>query len=397
MKNKKSRIQYVRFKDILSCFIFLLVLPVALVAKIFIRDFWLVGEEKNEARDNGYWFFKYMRDQHPEQKIAYVINKKCSDYDRVKDLGKIIQWGSLSHWFWYLVAKKNISSQKGCKPNAAACYLFEIELRLWRNRRYFLQHGVIKDNLEWLYYDKCYFKLFCVSAKPEFEYVVSNFGYPNGIIECTGLARFDELHKSNHPRRQILVMPTWRAYLVRPHGRVSENELREQFPKSQFFEKWSQLLCDERLGKMLTENKYELLFYPHRNMQKYLDYFYKLPVAENVVIAKPSEITVQEALMQSMCMITDYSSVFFDFAYMKKPVIFYQFDEAEFRTNQYRQGYFDYHDNVIGDWCGSNEDCLNLLERQILNDCPENNKIEEFFEVYDDKNCERIYRAILSR
>ena len=26
-------------------------------------------------------------------------------------------------------------------------------------------------------------------------------------------------------------------------------------------------------------------------------------------------------------MVTDYSSVFFDFAYMKKPIVFYQFDE----------------------------------------------------------------------
>lgn len=396
MNTKMSRIQYVRFNDIIACCVFLLVLPIALIAKIFVHDFWLIGEEKNEARDNGYWFFKYVRENYPRQKVAYVINKKCSDYEKVKNLGKVIQWGSFSHWFWYLTAKKNISSQKGCKPNAAACYLFEVKLRLWRNKRYFLQHGVIMNDLEWLYYDKCYFKLFCVSAKPECDYVSSMFGYPKGIVECTGLARFDELHKQHEIKRQVLVIPTWREYLVRPHGTVGESELRKEFPQSLYFNKWAELLCDERLGNILKSSGYTLLFYPHRNMQKYLDFFYKLNLAQCVTIADPTVLSVQEALIQSKCMVTDYSSVFFDFAYMKKPVVFFQFDEKEFRSGQYKQGYFDYHCNSIGEWCCTTEDCLTLMKKQLTNDCPENDRISDFFEIYDNKNCERIYNAVLN-
>ena len=67
-----SRIQYVRIKDIFACFIFIFMLPFALIAKVFIHNFWLVGEERQEARDNGYWFFKYVRENNPKQKIAYV-------------------------------------------------------------------------------------------------------------------------------------------------------------------------------------------------------------------------------------------------------------------------------------------------------------------------------------
>ena len=36
--------------------------------------------------------------------------------------------------------------------------------------------------------------------------------------------------------------------------------------------------------------------------------------------------TVQELLVEHDLLITDYSSVSFDFSYMKKPVIFYHFD-----------------------------------------------------------------------
>ncbi len=391
-----SRIQYVRIKDILACFIFIFMLPIALIAKIFIHNFWLVGEERQEARDNGYWFFKYVRENNPKQKIAYVIDKKCADYKNVKDLGKVIKWGGISHWFWYLVAKKNISSQKGCKPNAAACYLFEVKLRLWRNKRYFLQHGVIMNNLEWLYYKKCYFKLFCVSAKPEYDYVSEKFGYPSGIIECLGLTRFDKLHEKCEIKNQILVMPTWRENLVRPHGTFTENILKKQFTQSEYFKKWSEFLCSEELQTILSENNYTLLFYPHRNMQCYLDKFKELQLGDNIKIAVPEELSVQQALKESACLLTDYSSVFFDFAYMKKPIVFYQFDEEEFRRSQYKEGYFDYHNNPLGKWSGNLTECLKLIKEQLDNHCPENDRVKEFFELYDDKNCERTYNAILS-
>lgn len=394
--DKTSRLRFVRFGDIGACFIFLIMAPIALIAKIFIHDFWLVGEERCEARDNGYWFFKYVREKHPKQKIAYVIDRRCVDYNNVKQLGKVIQWGGISHWFWYLVAKKNISSQKGCKPNAAACYLFEIKLRIWRNKRYFLQHGVIINDLEWLYYDKCYFKLFCVSAKPEHDFVTEKFGYPNGIIECVGLTRFDKLHEPCETKRQVLIMPTWRGYLVRSYGNRSETILRNQFKQTDYFRKWSELICDKNLSLMLEKYGYTILFYPHRNMGKYLVDFRKLHLPNAVSIAEPGKISVQQALRQSSCLITDYSSVFFDFAYMKKPIIFFQFDECEFRKKQYRDGYFDYHNNSLGKWSDNIEGCIRLLEEQLADGCSQNDRVKEFFEMYDNKNCERTYQAVLT-
>lgn len=122
----KRAFNFIKFKDILHLFIAAFILPYALIAKIFIRDFWLICEDRNEARDNGYWLFKWIRENKPKQKISYAIDKKSPDYDKVKKLGKIISYGTLSHWFWYIVADKNISSQKGGKPNAAVCYLFEV-------------------------------------------------------------------------------------------------------------------------------------------------------------------------------------------------------------------------------------------------------------------------------
>ena len=106
-----KRISYVQSRDILALFQFVLMLPIALIAKIFIRRFWLICEDRFEARDNGYWLFKYICQEHPEQKVAYAIDKNSPDYAKVAALGKTVPYGGWRHWFWYLVAEKNISAQ----------------------------------------------------------------------------------------------------------------------------------------------------------------------------------------------------------------------------------------------------------------------------------------------
>lgn len=389
---KGSRLKYVKWRDLFELFRFFIVLPVALIAKIFIHDFWLVCEDKNEARDNGYWFFKYVREQHPEQKIAYAINKKSGDYEKVKSLGKIIPYGGWRHWFWYLVAKKNISSQKGGKPNAAVCYLMEVKLRLWRNKRYFLQHGVIKDDLEWLHNDVCRFSMFACGAKPEYEYISRVYGYPDGVVKYLGLCRFDGLHGFCKDPSLVLVMPTWREWLSRASAGKGEKKIAESFTDSEYFKSWNDFLSSPRLHDMLERYDKKLIFYPHRNMQKFLGAFSS--PSTRITVASAERYDVQALLKEASLLITDYSSVFFDFAYMRKPVIFYQFDEEEYRSKQYKEGYFDYHDNLLGKWAGSREDCLDLLEKNLAAKCPENDDALSFFELYDDRNCRRTYEAI---
>ena len=37
------------------------------------RELWLVCERGNDARDNGYWFYRYLKEKHPEINARYVI------------------------------------------------------------------------------------------------------------------------------------------------------------------------------------------------------------------------------------------------------------------------------------------------------------------------------------
>ena len=129
----------------------------------------------------------------------------------------------------------------------------------------------------------------------------------------------------------------------------------------------------------------------------------KLPLLVNsfLITSNPNIIDnydVQQLLISSKLLITDYSSVFFDFAYMKKPSIYYQFDSNTFFAKHYKKGYFDYSENGFGDVALSVEELLLSLKGNIDLDFVPNmrylERMNSFFELYDDCNCERIYQLI---
>ena len=69
---------------------------------------------------------------------------------------------------------------------------------------------------------------------------------------------------------------------------------------------------------------------------------------KDIIIADKDTFDVQDLLIRSQILITDYSSVFFDFAYMKKPEIFFQFDNERYRNSHYKEGYFSYELDGFG-------------------------------------------------
>ena len=111
------------------------------------------------------------------------------------------------------------------------------------------------------------------------------------------------------------------------------------------------------------------------------------------------EYDVQELLINSCLLITDYSSVSFDFAYMEKPVIYYQFDYEKFRKGHYEEGYFSYLNDGFGPVVDNIDDVIKEIELNIKNafiiDKKNQMKINDFFTIRDNHNCERIYNEII--
>ena len=392
-----QKLQRVKISVIGHIFKFIAALPCSLIYKRKRRDMWLICDNENEARDNGYHLYKYIRKNHPETDAVYAISKKSPDRQRVSGLGETVDYGSLKHWIYYLSAKYNISSQKGGKPNAAVCYVLEVK-GIIKNTRIFLQHGIIKDDMPWLYYNETKMRMFVCSTEREWRYVSEKYGYPDGWVQKLGICRLDELHDDSAVKhRQVLIMPSWRSWIAAPTSASDEIEDVSDFKSTAYYKGWNSLLSDSRLSELIKKYDLHIIFYPHRDMQGFIKYF---TVSDSsITVAKWPEYDVQQLLKESEYLITDYSSIAMDFAYMKKRLLYYQFDYDDFRKGQYPEGYFSYEKDGFGKVCYTADNVLAELEAAAADSFknPEEYlvKHDNFFDLYDMNNCERNYQAIM--
>ena len=397
MKDFINNLKYLKFKDFFAIFIFIMIFPISLVYKIILKirkkEIWVICEDKEEARDNGYHLFKYIRINHPEDNVYYAINKKSCDYNKVKEYGNVIQFGSLRHWLYYLVATKNISTQKAGNPSAPLFYFLQV-YGILKNKRIFLQHGITINNARFIHYDVTKFRLLICGARKEYEYIKKYFGYPEENLKYIGFARYDELHDIKINKKQILLMPTWRSWLARETNFIGKN--KEKFENTVYFKTLNSLINNKKLINFLEKNNVILCFYPHRCMQKFINSFYTN--SDNVKILDKNDIDIQQLLKESALMITDYSSVNMDFAYMKKPLIYYQFDKKDFRDKQYEEGYFSYENDGFGPVIENEDDLINqiisIYNLDYKNEQKYIERINNFFELYDTNNCKRNYEVI---
>ncbi len=354
-------------------------------ARLFLwhRKIWIVSEYGYEARDNGYSFFKYMRGNHREVNCYYAIDFKSSDYPKIKELGNAIKFGSFKHLLYFCAARYIISSKtQGFCPSYYLTLLRK-KMHLW-GKYVFLQHGITKDDQKFLYKKPSKIDLFICGAKPEYEDIKAHYGYKENEVAYTGFARFDDYFGLT-AKKQILVMPTWRRY--------AENV---NFVDTEYYKTWYSFVNSSVLNDLLKQHNVLLNFYLHPQFKEHLPLFNTK--CSNIKIIPFDNSDLQVLIRESMMFITDFSSLAFDFGYMKRPVIYYQYDEKEYFEKHYIKGYFDYRRDGFGSVVNTFDELMDSIR-----DCFGNNFIikekygmnqKEFFPLYDDKNSERIYNAI---
>ena len=399
LKKIKHEMNYLQPQDFIQVFLMLFSIIPALFYKLFLkvtkREIWLICEDPQEACDNGYCFFKYISENHPEIRAYYAIDYKAKAYEKVKNTGRIVKYGSFLHWILYFCCKHNVSSQKAGKPNAAVCYVLEV-FGIIKSKAVFLQHGITINKAEWLFYENTKMRLFICGAKPEYDYVKKEFGYPENNVAYLGFNRFDDYHSAKVNEKQILLIPSWREWIASKNEFSDKYEDVSDFTKTEYYQKYRELIENGELIDFLEKHDLTLCFYPHRKMQKYIEYFEAKSPRIKIISNETGDI--RTLLMESAVMITDYSSVAMDFAYMRRPIIFYQFDKERFREAQYAEGYFSYSESGFGDVTETAKETVNSLKKIFENNLklPEAtlNAFEEFYPLYDDKNNERIFEAI---
>lgn len=364
-----------------------------LFSRFTSRPVWLVSERGNDARDNGYWMFKYLQENHPEIDSKYVITRKSVDRKRLSPWSKDVLTQPSLKLLYYLIKAECLLTAHFRHSNNYLPYLSPINRRIVsyirRKPIIRLQHGITKDDLsQWLRNVNCRTDMFVCGSAPEYEYLKTCNVYPPEVFRYTGFARFDGLINEAQGNRQILIMPTWRHWI----------KDKADFMQSDYYHAYVSLLTDEHFQLFLQQKGLHAVFYLHHCFQMYTPVFSQLDLPSCITIASKEEFDVQTLLKKSNLLVTDYSSVAFDFAYLQKPVIYYQFDEKDYRKKQFPQGFFDYHDG-LGPWTAHQDTLLREIEKCVVADFNMESKyrerVNDLFTYHDHHNSERIYQEVI--
>ena len=297
------------------------------------KPIWIISDRPNTADDNGMHMFKYLVEHEKNAKIYFAILKNSDDYKKIKEIGNVLDIKSLKYKLKLMHASKVISSQANEYVINASKKGKQYIKDLYKFDFVFLQHGIIKNDLsDWLNRSNKNIKLFITSSPREYKAIIQgNYNYDESVVKLTGLPRYDSLNSTEKPKKQIAFMPTWRKKLAGAEiNSLSQRMYNTEFKNSEYCEFYNKLINDSRLINALKEKGYTGKFFLHPTLiEQYKDF-----QGNDYIEVYKKVNDYQKEFKENAMLITDYSSVSFDFAYLKKPVIFTQFDIDSFFEGQ---------------------------------------------------------------
>jgi len=372
------------------------------VTKVFKRKpVWLISDRPNRAGDNGEAFFRYMRKTHPEIDTKFVISKNSQDYSTMKKVGPVLEPQSVKHKLNLLISDYIISSQGEDEHfNPFKNQYNGVRDILNMVPFIFIQHGIIKNDLSnWLNKYNKNIKGFVTTAKGEYNSILEYpYYYTEKEVWLTGIPRLDRLY--DEPKNEITLMPTWRKYLTRGRDPVLDKwMLISDFKESTFFKFYNSLINDEKLLECAKKHGYKINVLFHPNLRPAVEYFDK----NNLVNLISEDIPYRDIYARSNLVLTDYSSAAFDFAYLRKPIIYTHFDYDDFfgGSHTISTGYFDDVRDGLGEVEYDLDGTVNRIIEYMENGCQLKDKyrqrMDSFFAFDDKNNCQRLYEKLAQK
>lgn len=363
------------------------------------QKIWLMLDKLYKGGDSCEYLYRYSANKDDGITKYYLINEGVSDYNKlVEDGFKPLVPGTLKHKLVFVHADIVLITNSHLFPfNGYNKSTSKYIRGLCNFGSMCLQHGLsvqkcamaqrrIIDNT----------MMYFLASKYEYKNLTHHaYGYDGfDILKLTGIARYDGL--VNNDQKQILISPTWRMYNALPVT-TSEGEQRgynPEFKHTTYFKIYNNLINNERLLKGAKKYGYKIKFLLHPIISSQLEDFTKNSELE--VIPSVGDLSYEEILTKSSLMVTDYSGVQFDFAYMRKPIVYFHPEEL---PPHYEDGIFFYDTMGFGEICKKTEELIDMLIEYMSNNCQMKemyrNRADDFFYYNDHKNCERIYNEIL--
>ena len=363
------------------------------------RPLWIISDRGMAAGDNGEALFKYILSRtDADVDVYFALSRKSPDYQRLKDIGPVLDYGSLRYKFKFILADKIISSHADVEVTNP--YLRQVDhyVNLYKFKFVFLQHGIIRNDLSgWLNRFEKNINMFITSAQREYDSLLQYpYGYTADNLLLSGMPRYDYL--TNEPQRKIIIAPTYRMNLLRlKTDKLGVRLYDNQFKDSGYCRFYNSLINDERILKAMKKNNISGEVYIHPNFVSQLPDF----KGNGYFQIMQYPYNYSDAMSHGSLLVSDFSSLMFDFAYLKKPVIYSQFDiDTFFEGHSYDQGDFfsDKEDGfgvVAYDYESLVEAILTSIKRDFKLESKYKQRSDTFFAYNDKQASQRVYEALM--
>lgn len=371
-----------------------------LTKPFFKKEIWLFEDKIFKGGDNGEYLYSYACKQKDRIKKYYVLDKNSIDAKRFrKEKKKFLNYGTLKHKLLFLNSNIVFETHNSATKHHAFDDDIEKYFRdLYKSDNVCIQHGLsvqyiphlvnrINDNL----------KMFFL-ASPVEEQNLKNKEYAyegyEDVLRITGSPRYDGL--KNNDKKQILITPTWRNYLAMPATNIASSRSKNNnFKNSNYFKIYNKLINSKKLIETAKQTGYKIIYLLHPCTSPQIDDFDKNKYVE--LIAATDNLNYEKILTESSLMVTDYSGVQFDFAYMYKPIIYFHPEEL---PPSYDEGEYKYNTMALGEIVKKSDELVDMLCDYMRNDCKikeeYKGRIDKFFKFHDYNNCKRIYEDVIN-
>lgn len=360
------------------------------------KEIWLTFDQLFKGGDNGEYYYRHVASKKNKNniKMYYIINKTAPEYKRLKKKYKtVLKYNSIKHKLISLHSKVIFATRVDVKLYCGYWAGNEKFIRnLYNPEIVCLQHGLTIQKIA-QYQNRLFdnTKLyFCVSPNEVKNLQHRVYGYTNDELKKTGAPRYDGL--VNNDQRFILITPTWRRNVTAgTNKKGSMHEYSINFKHTEYFKVYNSLISDPKLIETAKRCNYRIVYLLHPILSPQIgDY----DVNENVeILAGAGDLSYEKILTEASLMVTDYSGIQFDFAYMRKPIVYYHCDNL---PPQYDEGGLDYEKESIGMVCKTHEQVVDGICKYMENECKLEqeyiDRINKFFYYDDLNNCERVYQ-----
>ncbi|MBN9613010.1 MAG: CDP-glycerol glycerophosphotransferase family protein, partial [Actinobacteria bacterium] len=377
--------------------------PWSLLASSSRKQLILINDRARYGNDNGEALFRHILEHRPElrNRTWFVLDERAPSYPELVRTGRVVQPLTFKHRRIYLNTRLHLSSHASATYNspwsgaeAATVSDFADPTFVW------LRHGVTMNSVDHVY-SRFNNNLDGIVASTAYEkdYLLRPDSlFTERSVVTSGLPRFDLLQDRSREqdRRSLLYMPTWRVWLAgAPHPDGYRLPV-PGFEQSEYFEQQQRLMSDPEVTEALQSANAHFEFLLHPVMAGYQELYASL-ASPTVVVRDPSSTSYSDLFARGAGMITDYSSVFVDFSYMGKPVIFDQSDVGRFRDGHYQKGLFDYETQapgpVVGDYAQLKRATLELIRSDFAMPETYAARLDGFFLHHEGSSSDRALEA----